>query len=54
MKSKFDKALDALTDSVYEVLENFRKEHPEAKEELEKKINPPPRIEEHLETDRWA
>jgi len=54
VKNKFDKAMDAFEEPVYEVLEKFRKEHPEAKEELEKKVNPPPKLEEHLETDRWA
>lgn len=54
MKDKFDKAMDAYGEPVYEVLVQFQKEHPEAVEELKKKLNPPPKIEEHLESDRWA
>lgn len=54
MKDRFDKAMDSLEEPVYEVLVKFQQEHPEAKEELEKKVNPPPKLEEHLETDRWA
>lgn len=54
MKDRFDKAMDSFDEPVYEVLVKFQKEHPEAVDELKKKLNPPPKPEEHLETDRWA
>lgn len=52
--SKIDKAMDAYTEPVYEVLVKFQREHPEERDELVKKIQPPAKAEEHLQSDRWA
>jgi hypothetical protein len=54
VKDRFDRAVDGLGETVYEVLVKFQREHPEKKEELEKKVNPPPKSEENLSSDRWA
>ena len=54
VKDKLDRAMELYDEPVYEVLVQFQREHPEARDELEKKVNPPPRDEEHLQSDRWA
>jgi hypothetical protein len=54
VKEKFDKAMEMYDEPVYEVLVRFQREHPEARDELVKKLNPPPKPEEHLQSDRWA
>lgn len=54
MKDKFDKAMDVYNEPVYEVLVQFVKEHPESVDELKKKLNPPAKDEDHLQSDRWA